>query len=214
MKTRLLLFALPLLAIRPLAGADDAVIEGRVTLPAPPAAPIIPQRYEVVSNTGLVAASPPRAVVYLEGEFPHPAAPATAQLAQKDLAFSPSLLPIQVGTRVEFPNHDNTFHNIFSFSPTKRFDLGRYRPNDEPVPSQVFDVAGLVILRCEIHQHMRGLILVLDTPYFVVTDGTGRYRLTGLPAGKYRLKAWVDSQTTHTQTVDLGPGTTLHADFP
>ena len=205
--------ALLLLAAGRLA-AGDGVIEGRVALPPPSAAAVIPQHYGVVSSTGVVAADPPRAVVYLEGDFPRPSAPVTAQLAQKDLAFSPALLPIQVGTRVEFPNLDNTFHNIFSFSPTKRFDLGRYRPNDEPVPTQVFDAVGLVILRCEIHRHMRGLILVLDTPHFVVTDSEGRYRLANLPAGTYRLKAWIDSQTTHTRSVQVEPGATLRVDFP
>jgi plastocyanin len=205
--------ALLLLAAGRLA-AGDGVIEGRVALPPPSVAAVLPQHYGVVNSTGVVAADPPRAVVYLEGDFPRPPAPATVQLAQKDLAFSPALLPIQVGTRVEFPNLDNTFHNIFSFSPTKRFDLGRYRPNDEPVPAQVFDAVGLVILRCEIHRHMRGLILVLDTPHFVVTDSEGRYRLTNLPAGTYRLKAWIDSQTTHTRSVQVEPGATLRVDFP
>jgi plastocyanin len=210
---------LPSLLLLALAGTGRATpgpasVEGRVTLPKAPPAAVISQRYEVVDHNGTVATSPPRAVVYLEGDFAPPAAPATVQLAQKDLAFTESLLPIQVGTRVEFPNLDNTFHNIFSFSPTKRFDLGRYRPSDLPVPSQVFDKAGLVSLRCEIHQHMRGLILVLATPYFVLTDAEGRYRLTDLPPGRYTLKAWVDSQTTHAQTVELVAGAQLHADFP
>ena len=58
-------------------------------------------------------------------------------MAQKDLTFVPTLLPVQVGTRVEFPNLDDTYHNIFSFSPAKRFDLGRYRPDEAPIPSVV-----------------------------------------------------------------------------
>ena len=86
---------------------------------------------------------------------------------QKDLTFMPLILPVQVGTKVEFPNLDDTYHNIFSFSPAKRFDLGRYRSDERPIPSQVFDVTGLVTVRCDIHRHMRGLILVVDTPYFV-----------------------------------------------
>ena len=205
---------LALLAVAAAAGEDLAVVEGRVALPDIPPPPVIPQRYDGVNRDGAVATSPPLAVVYLEGNFSRPATPATAQLAQKGQAFVPSLLAIQTGTRVEFPNLDDTFHNVFSFSPTKRFDLGRYRPNDTPVPSQVFDSAGLVTLRCEIHAHMRGLILVLDTPHFVVTDRDGHYRLAGLPAGKYVLKAWIDSKTTRAQPVEIGPGGTLYADFP
>lgn len=190
------------------------VVEGRVALPQARSAPVVNQRYEVVTKGGVVSTNPPLAVVYLEGNFPRPQTPATAQLPQKDLAFVPSLLPIQVGTRVEFPNLDDTYHNIFSYSAPKRFDLGRYRPDERPIPSEVFDKPGLVTLRCEIHEHMRGIILVLETPYFVVTDETGRFRLDGLPAGKYQLKAWLSSKTTLEKTVELTPDGVVHIDFP
>ena len=85
-------------------------------------------------------------------------------MLQKEMNFVPTLLPVQTGTTVEFPNVDDTYHNIFSFSPAKRFDLGRYRPDERPSRRLLFDEAGLVTLRCDIHEHMRGLILVLDTP--------------------------------------------------
>jgi len=136
------------------------------------------------------------------------------QVAQKDLTFIPALLPVRVGTKVEFPSFDDTYHNIFSYSPAKRFDLGRYRPDERPVPSQVFDKPGLVTLRCDIHEHMRGLILVLNTPYFVMTDTAGHFRLSGLPTGHYTLKAWIDSSTTREKPVDLKDGQTLQVDFP
>jgi len=207
-------FFAALLGAAGLRGEAAAVIEGRVTLPPAPLPALVPQRYEVVTTNGVAATNPPQAVVYLEGEFAAAANPPTVQLAQKGLAFVPALLAIQTGTRVEFTNEDDTFHNVFSFSPTKRFDLGRYRPMDRPVPSQVFDTAGLVTLRCEIHKHMRGLILVLNTPHFVMTDAAGNYRLEGLPPGRYLLKAWLDSKTTYWKSVEVVPGTTLHVDFP
>ena len=214
MSVRSLVVSLCLLvALSPIAGAQ-AVIEGRVELPKPHLAPVVNKRYEIVTKGGVLATSPPLAVVYLEGSFPKKAAPATKQVAQKDLTFIPALLPVRVGTRVEFPNEDDTYHNIFSYSPAKRFDLGRYRPDEKPVPSQVFDVAGLVTLRCDIHEHMRGLILVLDTPHFVTTDDDGHFRLSGLPSGRYTLKAWIDSRTTREQPVELKSGSTLHVDFP
>ncbi len=191
-----------------------ATIEGRVALPAALTTHVKNQRYEVVSKGGVVATNPPLAVVYLEGDFAPPSAPVTVQLAQKDLAFVQTLLPVRVGTRIEFPNLDDLYHNIFSLSRPKRFDLGRYRPEDRPIPSQVFDKTGLVTLRCEIHEHMRGLILVLNTPHFIVTDATGRFTLTGLPAGKYTLKAWVDSTTTRSQAVELSSDSNLRVDFP
>ena len=115
---------------------------------------------------------------------------------------------------VEFPNLDDTYHNIFSYSPAKRFDLGRYRPDERPIPTQTFDKPGLVTLRCDIHEHMRGLILVVDTPHFVTTDADGRYRLSGLPPGKHTLKAWIDSKTTHERAIEVKSGSTVRADFP
>lgn len=193
----------------------QAVIEGRVELPKTKSAPVMAKRYEIVTSGGVLSTSPPLAIVYLDGAVSKPPSLPTKQVAQKDLAFVPALLPVQVGTKVEFPNLEkDTYHNIFSYSPAKRFDLGRYRPDEKPVPSVVFDVAGLVTLRCDIHEHMRGLVLVLATPHFVVTDENGRFRLTGLPAGHYTLKAWIDSRTTHEHAVDLTSGSTLHVDFP
>lgn len=208
----LLLVPLALLAL-PLLRADSAV-EGRVALPHTRSTPVMNKRYEVVTKAGILSTNPPLAVVYLAGEFPAAPAGPVLQVGQKDMAFVPTLLPVRVGTRVEFPNYDDTYHNIFSYSPAKRFDLGRYRSDERPVPSVLFDQPGLVVLRCDIHEHMRGLILVLATPHFVVTDADGTYRLSGLPPGRYVLKAWLDSRTTLERTVDLRDGATLHADFP
>jgi plastocyanin len=205
------------LALTPALGAlvHAASIEGVVTLPKTRATPVVNKRYEIVTAAGVLSTNPPTAIVYLEGSFPKPSVPVVTQITQKDLTFLPSLLPVQVGTKVEFPNLDDTYHNIFSFSPAKRFDLGRYRSDEKPVPSVLFDTPGLVTLRCDIHEHMRALILVLDTPHFVITDSDGSFRLTGLPAGRYTLKAWVDSKTTKEQSVELKDETApLRANFP
>jgi len=192
----------------------SAAVEGRVELPKSHGAPVQAKRYEIVTKGGVLSTQPPLAVVYLDGAFPRPVSAPVKEVAQKDLTFVPALLPIQAGTRVEFPNLDDTYHNIFSYSPTKRFDLGRYRPEERPIPSVMFDQTGLVTLRCDIHEHMRGLILVLNTPYFVMTNTDGRFRLAGVPAGDYTLKAWIDSRTTRQKPVQLKNGETLHVDFP
>ncbi len=152
----------------------DATIEGHVGLPRNISAPVMVKRYEIVSKAGVLAPNPPVAVVYLEGRFPKSGTPPVQQVVQTNYTFVPALLPIQVGTKVEFPNQDQAFHNIFSYSPAKRFDLGRYRPEDRPIPSQTFDKAGMVALRCDIHEHMRAVILVLDTPHFTTTDTEGK----------------------------------------
>src|SRR5881392_2034306 len=198
MRLRGLLWLNAVFPIFPVALLASAAVEGRVELPKSHSAPVQAKRYQIVTKGGVLSTQPPLAVVYLEGSFPRPASLPTKEVAQKDLTFIPSLLPVRVGTKVEFPNLDDTYHNIFSYSPPKRFDLGRYRSDEKPVPSQVFDTPGLVTLRCDIHEHMRALILVLDTPYFVVTNPDGRYRLSGLPSGHYTLKA----------------DTVLHVDFP
>ena len=212
---RRVLLTCAVLAIGLEVGFAQASVEGRVALPQSRSAPVVTKRYEIVSKGGVLSPSPPLAVVYLEGSFAKPGSLPTKQIVQKDLTFIPALLPVRVGTKVEFPNlEEDTYHNIFSYSPAKRFDLGRYRPEEKPIPSQIFDVAGLVTLRCDIHEHMRALVLVLDTPHFVVTNNDGGYRLTGLPTGRYTLKAWVDSHVTHEKPVDLKSGSTLHVDFP
>ena len=192
----------------------QAGIEGHVELSKSKTAPVVNKRYEIISKNGILSVNPPLAVVYLEGPFPKKSSPPLAKVDQKDLTFVPAILPVQIGTRVEFPNLDDTYHNVFSFSPTKRFDLGRYRPDERPVPSQIFDKPGLVTLRCDIHEHMRGLILVLDTPHFVTSGADGSFHLGGLPPGHYTLKAWISSKTTLEKPVDLKAGTTAHLNFP
>jgi len=201
-------------SLLPISVFAEAAVEGQVDLPKSHSAPVMTKRYEIVTIGGVLKTQPPLAVVYLEGSFPKPASLPTKQVAQKDLAFLPPLLPVRAGTRIDFPNFDDTYHSVFSYSPAKRFDLGRYRPDERPIPSEVFKMPGLVTLRCDIHEHMRGLILVLDTPYLVMTDAEGRFRLSGLPSGQHTLKAWIDSKTTRERPVELKSGATLHVDFP
>ncbi|HMJ06550.1 MAG TPA: carboxypeptidase regulatory-like domain-containing protein [Chthoniobacterales bacterium] len=192
----------------------QATIEGRVTLPASKSAPVMTKRYEVVTRGGVLATNPPLAIVYLEGANSKGRAHPNSQVVQKEMNFIPTLLAIEVGTKVEFPNEDDTYHNIFSYSPAKRFDLGRYRPDERPIPSVIFDKEGLITLRCDIHEHMRGLILVLNTPYFTTTGPDGHFKLKGLPPGNYTLKAWIDSRTTREHPVQLQSGSKLQIDFP
>lgn len=214
MKMRVSVFPAIILLALGRAAVAEVTIEGRVELPKTRLAPVMTKRYEIVTKGGVVATNPPRAIVYLDGAPDNGGKRPVAQIAQKEMTFLPALLAVQAGTSVEFPNEDETYHNIFSYSPAKRFDLGRYRPDERPIPSVLFDKAGLVTLRCDIHEHMRGLILVVNTPYFVTTDPDGRFRLTGLPAGNYTLKAWIDSRTTLEKPVELKNGEPLQIDFP
>jgi plastocyanin len=194
----------------------QGVIEGTVQLPKPSVDRGLNQRYNAGTDVALAPTNPPAAVVYLEGDFRSAVASAakpSGQVAQKNIAFAPDLLPVLVGTAVEFPNMDDIYHNVFSYSKTKRFDLGRFRKDEKPT-SVVFDKPGPVTIHCEIHERMRGTILVLETPYFQKTDTAGRYRLEHLPAGSYVLKAWVAGDDVRQHPVELKTGVTLHVDFP
>src|SRR5882724_7729268 len=113
MRWRWLISFNAILLLLPISVLAEAVVEGRVELPKSHSAPVMAKRYEIVTIGGVLSPQPPLAVVYLDGSFPKSTAPATKQIAQKDLAFLPSLLPVQVGTRVEFPNLDDTYHSIF-----------------------------------------------------------------------------------------------------
>lgn len=213
MHSRSLLLLVALVLSPPGAWAD-ATIEGLVELPKPTVLRPLSQRYRTDVEVPVAPTDPPIAVIYLAGDFSSKSnAKATAQMTQKNVAFEPDLLAVQVGTAVEFPNLDDTYHNVFSYSKLKRFDLGRYR-KEEKAATVVFDKPGAVTVHCEIHDRMRGTILVLETPYFKKSDTAGRYRLEHLPAGHYTLKAWISDNDVRERTVDLKDGATLHVDFP
>ncbi|HVY71380.1 MAG TPA: hypothetical protein VHH73_15715 [Verrucomicrobiae bacterium] len=213
MRRCLLPVVLAVVALGTTRARADATVEGRVLLPPPKPSATATAHYKATSTTA-GKADPPAAVVYLEGSFPPVSTNTTpVKLEQQNLQFVPALLPVRVGTLVQFPNLDNEFHNVMSYSKAKVFDLGRYR-KDEVQPSVVFDKPGVVELGCEIHEHMRGTILILDTPYFTKTSFSGAYRLEHLPAGNYVLKAWVNSRTVFSQPVELKDGTVVQVDFP
>jgi len=187
-----------------------------VQLPPPTVERALNQRYGTNVEAPLTPSNPPAAVVYLEGAFTANAKPKSgdiAQMAQKNMLFAPDLVAIHTGGAVEFPNLDDTYHNVFSYSKAKRFDLGRYR-KEEKSGMVTFDKPGVVTVHCEIHDRMRGTVLVLQSPYFQKTDSAGRYRLDHLPAGHFTVKAWINEADVRERSVDLKSGTPLHLDFP
>jgi plastocyanin len=113
----------------------------------------------------------------------------TTRVAQEDAMFSPHVLPIMVGTTVEWPNNDTIYHNVFSMSDAKQFDLGLYKGNP-PDKKIAFDKPGRVDVFCSIHSNMHCIILVLENPYFAATDEDGNYKIPNVPPGTYKLKAW------------------------
>src|SRR5206468_1029942 len=111
---------------------------------------------------------------------------------------------IRAGTAVDFPNRDRTYHNVFSFSKAKRFDLGRYAGGLSKAIR--FDEPGVVRVFCEIHSHMSAFILVFAHRYFATTDAEGRYRIDDVPPGTYTVVAWNDGEAReHRGTAALVP---------
>ena len=159
-------------------------------------------------------ADPPVSVVFMEGRFPplDSAKVEPARLEQRGLQFRPAVLVVQAGTPVIFPNRDPIYHSVFSYSEARKFDLGRYRPGEEP-PAVVFDKPGTITLFCEVHDHMRGAIVVVDTPHFARSDAQGNFRLEGLPAGTHTFKVWMSPKETIERTVELKPGAETTVDW-
>lgn len=138
------------------------------------------------------------AVVYLQGE--KKAAPmAKAVVDQREKTFIPHVSVVTCGTTVQFPNNDTVFHNVFAYFEATKFDLGMYPRG--ATKKVTFKKPGLVALLCNVHSEMSAYILVVDTPYFAVTDREGRFHLRNVPPGTYTLHAWHESGATLTQTV-------------
>ncbi len=155
----------------------------------------------VTGRVTLARGTAGEAVVYLEGSAP--ARPLThAIVDQRDKMFEPHVLVVTRGTTVRFPNNDTVFHNVFAYFQAKKFDLGMYPRG--ATKSITFDKTGLVVLLCNVHSDMSAYIMVVDTPYYAVTDGQGRFRLPNVPPGAYTLHAWHESGAMLTQTVTIG----------
>lgn len=159
----------------------------------------------VVADLSMAAAHAPtdrRSVVYLD---PAPRAAFDAReeprprLDQRNETFVPHVLPIVAGTIVDFPNNDRTYHNVFSLSKTKTFDLGRYAAGRSKAVK--FDKPGIVRVFCDIHSHMSAFILVFAHRYFSLADEDGAYRLENVPPGTYNVVAWNESAPLESRRV-------------
>jgi plastocyanin len=157
-------------------------------------------------------------LVYIDGpagtNMAAPAQPVqvvTRRIAQKGALFSPHVLPIMVGTTVEWPNYDEILHNVFSFSEPKPFDLGLYK-NPE-VKQVTFDRPGRVDVFCSIHSRMNCIIMVLENPYFASTNDKGVYKILNVPAGRYQLKAWHERLPSQTREIEVPSDGEVRMDF-
>lgn len=151
-------------------------------------------------------------VVYLERPMAvTPPAKPLEVVTQRDAMFTPHVMPVVVGTKITWPNYDDIFHNVFSVSDAKNFDLGLYRHPE--VKTVTFDKAGRVDVFCSIHTKMSCVVLVLENPYFSATNPKGEYRISGIPAGTYKVKAWHERLPGQTREIVIPEEGEARADF-
>ena len=189
-----------------------AVVSGRVVLTprqAPQQAMVNPYAGALGSLPSCCGAPPPslddvRAVVVsipgLAGSQP-PLSPRRSEMRQIDQTFQPRVLGVTVGTTVSFPNHDPIFHNAFSYSKTKRFDLGMYGKGKSA--SVTFDKPGVVQIFCDIHSNMSAWIYVVRTPHVVQPDEHGEFVLRDVPPGTHTLEVWHPERGTQQRIVNV-----------
>jgi len=135
----------------------------------------------------------------------------TKKITQKGAMFSPHILPVVAGTTVEWPNNDEIFHNVFSISDAKQFDLGLYKHPE--IKRVTFDKPGRIDVFCSIHAAMNCVILVLPTPHFAGTDDKGRYSITNMPPGTYKLRAWHERLPSQVKEITVPDNGEVKVDF-
>ncbi|HXH07240.1 MAG TPA: carboxypeptidase regulatory-like domain-containing protein [Vicinamibacterales bacterium] len=214
------------LAVACVAGAGVLVAAAQ-----PPATGAIRGRVEIARDVGPIERRPRiadlggapgrpavdrrRSVVYLEAAprraFDDDRVETRATMDQRNETFIPHVLAIMAGTVVDFPNNDRTYHNVFSLSRAKSFDLGRYPTGHSKAVR--FDRPGIVRVFCDIHSHMSAFILVFGHPYFAVTDDQGRYRIADVPAGTYTVAVWNEAVPGESRRVVVPEGGDVEVNF-
>src|SRR5215467_16268647 len=196
--------------------ARNGAITGRVELRRAPAPA---ERRPTVAELGTPTAALDisdrlKSIVYLDsaprGAF-EPVETPRAVMDQRGERFVPHLLAITTGTVVDFPNSDRIYHNVFSLSKTKTFDLGRYAAGRSQAVR--FDRPGIVRVFCDIHSHMNAFILVFNHRFFDVTDADGRYHIDNIPPGTYNVIAWNEGLASEPRSASVPDGGSTELDF-
>ncbi|HEY3331937.1 MAG TPA: carboxypeptidase regulatory-like domain-containing protein [Capsulimonadaceae bacterium] len=146
------------------------------------------------------------AVVSLEGGTAAAKPIEGSVINQRKKMFVPHVIAVTTGTTVSFPNDDSVLHNVFAYYDAKKFDLGMYPRGT--TKRETFGKAGVVALLCNIHSEMSAYIVVVDTPYYAVSDKDGKFVVHDVPPGKYTLKAWHETGASASQAITVGSGGT------
>ncbi len=192
--------------------AATGTLKGRVKVPAP--RPPVKTRSDYVAPAETTPADPPVTAIWVGSGAPplDPATTAPVRIRQEGIQFRPGTLVVQTGTPVIFPNEDQVLHAVRSQSSAKKFNVGRFMKGEEP-PPVVFDKAGFVFLLCEVHEHMQGNLLVVETPHFCTSAPDGSFELPGLPAGTHTVTLWRGRKDEETRQVTIDAGQTLEVDW-
>ena len=154
--------------------AKSAIVKGTVTIAGKPASNV------VVSVEGVAPDSVKARLAAMKSK--------ATVMDQKETQFHPTILPIVVGTKVAFPNHDKSWHNVFSKGGAKDFDVGLYPPGQSR--EVTFDKPGVARILCNAHPNMEAFIVVKEHPFFSAADKAGNYRIDAIPLGTYRVTVW------------------------
>lgn len=195
------------------------LIKTRLTKPNVTASVSVYQRGTVVDLGKDVAQDPiayerSRVVVYLEGAAPatqHPDTPATERIEQLNRRFVPDLVVVPAGSTVSFPNMDPIFHNIYSLSKPKSFDLGSYDKSQSR--TVMFPKPGIVDIYCHLHPNMQATVVVTPSRWYARPDQNGHYRLPDVPPGQYTVVAWHKTAGYFRKTVVVTSDHSSSVDF-
>lgn len=203
-----------------LLGADihgNIIVERRLTRANVTAATGMYQR-GVSVELGADAATDPLAfershvAVYLEGSPRSSVSGAvTASIEQRDRRFVPDLVVIPAGSAVSFPNFDPIFHNVFSLSKARSFDLGNYPKGQTRMVT--FSTPGVIAMYCHLHSNMAATIVVTPNRWAARADGQGAFTLKDVPAGTYTVVAWHKAAGTFRKTVTIGEQSDAEVNF-
>ncbi len=216
-----ILFAWACLSIAGLAQdiSGTIIIKKKLTRPSITASVPLYQRGTAVKlgkrgEDDPVAYERSRVVVYLEGQFAATDAAASSapqEIRQVDRSFLPELVVIPAGSTVSFPNMDPIFHNIYSLSKVKTFDLGTYDKGE--TRRVVFPKAGIVEVYCHLHPNMAATVVVAPSRFFAQPDRNGQYHIPNVPPGHYTLVAWHKSAGYFRKPIDVTAEQSTTADF-
>jgi len=212
--TFVLCFAVLALLALPTSSAQRAGVQGRVVIDTPSTAKRPTSAYPSRSVTAVTLAPPSEVrnvVVFLKDAPVRTIAPTHAGIRQRNETFLPRVVAVPVGSEVEFPNDDPFYHNVFSLSRSKAFNLGRYPKGQTRVVR--FDKPGIVKVFCDIHSHMSAAVVVFAHPWFATPDADGRFDIPEVPAGEQRLTAWHERLGDTTIPIRVEPGRGASVEF-